>query len=257
MGTEGFVHFGGIPTIHVLLVTYTVFFSTFIFHRLICNFSRKLLYNFLIIAFFPPLLMVNRGMLFTIFFACLFVYLFSLKAFKRKILIYCIISISLALYLFSIIGSVRINDDENSTVFVAFTQPTDDFESLGISNMFLWPYMYIASPIGNLQNCIDIYQPTGIIFYFFFRKCICPDFISKHFYKSELESPPLISPVLMCLLCILMLMHNLDTWVWGYYLLCKAFVLYTVLLAFSAKKNSILYNDCKFILFGRNIKCIC
>lgn len=25
----------------------------------------------------------------------------------------------------------------------------------------------------------------------------------------------------MCLLCILMLMHNLDTWVWGYYLLCK------------------------------------
>lgn len=76
---------------------------------------------------------------------------FSLKAFKRKILIYCIISISLALYLFSIIGSVRINDDEDSTVFVAFTQPTDDFESLGISNMFLWPYMYIASPIGNLQ----------------------------------------------------------------------------------------------------------
>lgn len=32
LGTEGFVHFGGIPTIHVLLVTYTVFFSTFIFH---------------------------------------------------------------------------------------------------------------------------------------------------------------------------------------------------------------------------------
>lgn len=92
---------------------------------------------------------------------------FSLKAFKRKILIYCIISISLALYLFSIIGSVRINDDENSTVFVAFTQPTDDFESLGISNMFLWPYMYIASPIGNLQNCIDIYQPTGSFSTFF------------------------------------------------------------------------------------------
>ena len=236
LGTEGFVHFGGIPTIHVLLVTYTVFFSTFIFHRLICNFSRKLLYNFLIIAFFPPLLMVNRGMLFTIFFACLFVYLFSLKAFKRKILIYCIISISLALYLFSIIGSVRINDDENSTVFVAFTQPTDDFESLGISNMFLWPYMYIASPIGNLQNCIDIYQPTGS-FSTFFWKCICPDFISKHFYKSELESPPLISPVFNVSTMYTDAYAQLGYLGMGILFVMQTFVLYTVLLAFSAKKN--------------------
>ena len=236
LGTEGFVHFGGIPTIHVLLVTYTVFFSTFIFHRLICNFSRKLLYNFLIIAFFPPLLMVNRGMLFTIFFACLFVYLFSLKAFKRKILIYCIISISLALYLFSIIGSVRINDDENSTVFVAFTQPTDDFESLGISNMFLWPYMYIASPIGNLQNCIDIYQPTGS-FSTFFWKCICPDFISKHFYKSELDSPPLISPVSNVSTMYTDAYAQLGYLGMGILFVMQTFVLYTVLLAFSAKKN--------------------
>ncbi len=43
----------------------------------------------------------------------------------------------------------------------------------------------------------------------------------------------------------------------GILFVMQTFVLYTVLLAFNAKKKSILYNDCKFILYGRNIKCIC
>ena len=148
----------------------------------------------------------------------------------------CIRDRSLALYLFSIIGSVRINDDEDSTVFVAFTQPTDDFESLGISNMFLWPYMYIASPIGNLQNCIDIYQPTGS-FSTFFWKCICPDFISKHFYKSELESPPLISPVFNVSTMYTDAYAQLGYLGMGILFVMQTFVLYIILLAFSAKKD--------------------
>lgn len=234
--SENFIHFGGIPTVHVLLVTYTVFFSTLLFHKLICSFNRKLLYDFLIISLLPPLLMINRGMLFTIFFACLFVYLFSLKAFKRKILIYCIISISLALYLFSIIGSARINDDEDSTVFVAFTQPTDNFESLGISNMFLWPYMYIVSPIGNLQNCIDMYQPTGS-FSTFFWKCICPDFISKHFYEFETDSLPLISPVFNVSTMYTNAYAQLGYLGMGILFVMQTFILYIIFLAFSVKKN--------------------
>lgn len=234
--SDAFVHFGGIPTIHVLLVTYTVFFDTFLFHRLICKFNRKLLYKFLIISLLPPLLMVNRGMLFTVFFSCLFVYLFSLKSLKRKIVVYCIVSLSLALYLFTIIGSARINDDENSTVFTAYTQPTDEFNSLGISNMFLWPYMYIVSPIGNLQNCIDKYQPTGS-FYAFFWECICPDFISKHFYESKSDSLPLISPVFNVATMYIHAYAQLGYLGMGILFIIQTIFLYIILLMSNSKTN--------------------
>lgn len=234
--SDTFVHFGGIPTVHVLLVTYTVFFDTFLFHRLICNFNRKLLCDFFIISLLPPILMINRGMLFTIFFACLFVYLFSLKSLKRKILVYCVVSLSFALYIFTIIGSARINDDENSTVFTAFTQPSDNFKSLGISNMFLWPYMYIVSPIGNLQNCINEYQPQGS-FYAFFWECVCPDFISKHFYESQSDSPPLISPTFNVSTMYTSAYVQLGYLGMGILFIIQTFFLYIIFLAFSNKTN--------------------
>lgn len=236
LDSNTFIHFGGIPTVHVLLVTYTVFFDTFLFHKLICKFNRTLLFQFLIISLLPPLLMVNRGMLFTIFFACLFVYLFSLKSIRRKILVYCFISLSLVLYIFTAIGSARINDDENSTVFTAYTQPTDEFKSLGISNLFLWPYMYIVSPIGNLQNCINEYQPTGS-FYAFFWECICPDFISKHFYESVSKPTPLISPVFNVSTMYIHAYAQLGYLGMGILFVFQTLFLYIILLASSIKSN--------------------
>ena len=198
VSADKFIHFGGIPTFHVLLVTYNVFFAVFLFHKLLCSYNRKVLLYCILISIIPPLLMVNRGMLFTIFFSCCFVYIFSLKQVAFKRIIYCVLAICVALYVFSIIGSVRIQDDEDGRVFTAFTQPSDKFESLRISHFFLWPYMYIASPIGNLQTCINEYVPQES-FSTFFVKCVCPDFVAEHIVGSK-NNPadrdlPLISPV--------------------------------------------------------------
>lgn len=189
-----FTHFGGIPTFHVLLVTYNIFLSAVLFHRIICSFNTKIFLNFCIITLLPPLLMVNRGMFFTIFFTCLFIYLFSLKKIDLRKTIYCCIGIFLALYAFALIGSARIKDDATNRIFVAYTQPSEEFNSLGLSNMFLWPYMYVASPLGNLQTCINEYTPRYSISGFFLA-CICPDFIAKKITTFENEkAPPLISP---------------------------------------------------------------
>lgn len=194
ISSDRFEHFGGIPTFHVFLVTYTVFFSTFLFHRLICNFNRILLLYFLYISLLPPILMVNRGMLFTIFFACLFVFLFSLKSLSVRKILYCIGGVSIALYLFTMIGSARINDNDDSRIFTSFTQPSENFEALNISNMFLWPYMYITSPLANLQTCIESYTPENS-FSGFFLNCICPDFIAKRIDNEDEKELPQISPV--------------------------------------------------------------
>ena len=196
--SDKFIHFGGIPTFHVLLVTYNVFFAVFLFHKLLCSYNKKVLLYCILISIIPPLLMVNRGMLLTIIFSCCFVFLFSLKQLIFKKIICCVFAVCVALYAFAIIGSARIQDTEDGRVFTAFTQPTDRFESLGISHFILWPYMYIASPIGNLQTCIDEYAPKES-FSAFFLKCVCPDFIAEHIVALK-ENPtdgnlPLISPV--------------------------------------------------------------
>jgi len=192
--SDNFIHFGGIPTFHVLLVTYNIFLSSILFYRIISSFNKVLFLNFCIITVFPPLLMVNRGMFFTMFLTCLFIYLFSLKKIDLRKTIYCCVGIFLALYIFALIGSARIKDDVTNRIFVTYTQPTDEFNSLGLSNMFLWPYMYVASPLGNLQTCINEYTPRYSLNGFFLT-CICPDFIAKKISITENEkAPPLISP---------------------------------------------------------------
>lgn len=191
--SESFVHFGGIPTFHVLLVTYNVFLSAVLFHRMLCQFNKVILFYFLLISIIPPLLMVNRGMFFTIFFSCLFIYLFSLKKIRVRKIVYCFLFVCMSLYLFAILGSARIQDD-NNTIFASYTQPSEEFELLGISDLFLWPYMYIASPIGNLQECIDDFHIQYSLNSFFWKN-ICPDFISKKIYSPQKNiHAPLISP---------------------------------------------------------------
>lgn len=133
-------------------------------------------------------------MLFTVFFACLFVFLLSIKSLSVRKILYCIGGVGIALYLFSVIGSTRIKDDEDSTIFTSFTRPSENFEALHISNMFLWPYMYIASPLGNLQICIEDYTPENS-FSGFILNCICPDFIAKHILDESGKELPQISPV--------------------------------------------------------------
>ena len=182
-----FMHFGGIPTFHVFLVTFTVFYSVVLFHKLISCFSKKnLLYFFLILI--PPLLMVNRGMFIEIFFAALIVYIFSIQRLFFKKIIYVSIIVIGVFYGFALLGNARLQSD--TTFHDKIAVPSERFKKNRIPDTFLWPYMYATSPLGNLQKAIDVAKPAYDFKAFFFL-CICPDFISKRIYQ---HSNKLIGP---------------------------------------------------------------
>ena len=193
VSSDTFIHFGGIPTFHVLLVTYNVFFAVLLFHKYLCSHLKINLFYFLLVSLLPPLLMVNRGMLFTIFFGCLFTYLNSLNSLSIKKIVLCLIGLSFVMYAFALLGKARIGDDSSDRIFVAFTQPSERFYNTGLSTVFLWPYMYAASPIGNLQLCIDEYDNNDS-FISFIKHCIIPDFISNRIPDSNhIQEPPLLT----------------------------------------------------------------
>lgn len=194
---DGFVHFGGIPTFHVIIVTYTVYYVCVYFYKLISYYSLNRLLVFLAIMLIPPLLMLNRGMLFTEIITCIFIYLLSIKKFNKKYMIYIIVVTIFSLTLFAYLGAMKVEDDYENSVITSYVQPTKKFESTKIPSIFLWPYIYASSPISNLQLCISKYSP--MYSEIGFLKTLCPDFISSRLFdeksSDKKKEPPLISPV--------------------------------------------------------------
>ena len=193
---NSFTHFGGIPTFHVILVTYSVYYSCVYFYKLLSHFSYKRFAIFLTIAIVPSVLMINRGMLFSIIITCVILFVLSLRNFTRKYFVYISIVIFICLYGFAFLGKMKIGDDSDNSIFKAYTLPTENFEKTGIPAILLWPYIYASSPISNLELCVSQYTPQNSATAFV-AKCIIPDFISGRIYDDNLRaiSPPLITPV--------------------------------------------------------------
>lgn len=173
--------FNGIPTFHVILGTFNIFFSILMFNFYLSNKNRKKLLLF-VLTLIPYILVMNRGAFMIVFSAMIFLYLMKLKSITLKTIFMPFAVLGIVLYLFGVVGNIRqeqTKDDKEYLLRVAGA--TDNFIKSGVPNEFYWSYIYLISPMGNLQNLIlekeDTFDINNIGL--FATTQLFPDFISK------------------------------------------------------------------------------
>ncbi|MDF2859283.1 MAG: hypothetical protein K0Q87_5134, partial [Neobacillus sp.] len=168
------------------------FFSIFLFQVILSQKEkRKKAILFFILTLIPSLLIMNRGMLIIILMSCVFVYLikYQKNITFRKITGLAILAV-ICLYLFGIVGNVRVNNSYHregslvdNSLFLQIGGATDKFKESVIPKEFFWSYIYISSPLANLQKTIDNFEYEKDISlsdsFEFTVTQIFPDFISK------------------------------------------------------------------------------
>jgi oligosaccharide repeat unit polymerase len=182
----------GIPTFHVFLVTFNSFFTIFLFQAVLSQGKRnwKLIILFLL-TLVPSLLILNRGMLIIILINCVFVYLIrhQAKITMRKIAGLAVLLL-ICMYLFGVFGNIRVNNSYKTNtslldnkMFLQIGGATEQFKESIIPKEFFWTYIYVASPLANLQKTIDKFEHKKDVdlsdSFIFTTTQILPDFISK------------------------------------------------------------------------------
>lgn len=187
---SGYADFG-IPTIHVILMTFNAFLATYLFFLFLANYNKSYLFLFLL-NLVPNILVVNRGMLTMIFLNCFWIYLIKLgKRIKIHHILVLIPIILFGLYAFGVMGNARLNTSYqnqrnafDTTEFMSIGQATNSFKNNKmIPKEFFWGYIYATSPIANLQINIDQHNTAEHLSLktvngFFYGELI-PDFIGK------------------------------------------------------------------------------
>lgn len=167
----------GIPTIHVLFLTFHLFFSLHLFHQFISNkkFSLLVLY---ILTFVPFIFLLQRsGMMFVIIGSAFLFFISQKRISKKKVLSLVIFALSI-LYIFGFLGNLR-SSNGDPTFIPRASGATEEFLNSSIPKEFYWSYLYIASPVANLQNNINIEQNVYPDYLGFVVFEMMPDFISK------------------------------------------------------------------------------
>lgn len=145
----------GIPTFHVLLVGYNAFIAVFYFHSYLSQKRKKILALFLLTLIFP-LLIMSRITLTIIVIACFYVYLFSAQKNVAARLGKLMAAGLLFLMGFGLLGNIRTAADVSADdVFLAIGDARDGFRESNIPKSFFWGFIYISSPLANLQLTMD------------------------------------------------------------------------------------------------------
>lgn len=173
--------FNGIPTFHFVLGTFSIFFSILMFNYYLSNRSRKKMFQF-IATLVPYILIMNRGAFMIVFSAMIFLFIMRMKAINLKTIIMPFVVLGIVLYFFGVVGNIRAEQTkEDKEYLLRVAGATDKFIKSGVPVEFYWSYIYIISPIGNLQNLMiqkkDVFEIDNVGVFTITQ--LFPDFISK------------------------------------------------------------------------------
>ena len=188
--------FFGVKSLHPFLVTFSSFYSVYLFHQFISVKKFKTFFLFFLIVSMS-LLIYNRGMFLIILSSCLFVFLLSITNIKIKFLVILISLGFVIFYLFGISGNYRITNGKtiDNDFFLSISKPSKEFSKSIIPKEFMWTYVYVASPIATVQHNINSNTSVEIDLASFFCYELLPDFISKRlgdFFSIKKVEPELI-----------------------------------------------------------------
>lgn len=167
----------GLPVLHTFLVSFNTFYSIYLIHQYFSNKTRSTLYLFFW-SLLPFILLVYRSSILSILLGAFLVYLFGMKRISGKMIFKSIAGVVIVLYLFGFMGNIR-SGHGDPTYIPRSSGATEGFLESWVPSEFYWSYLYIASPVANLQNNIDnTDKPGGNFHQLVINECL-PNFITK------------------------------------------------------------------------------
>jgi hypothetical protein len=144
----------GVPSLHVFAVTFSSFYILYLFHAFLSERKKQVFFLFLI-NFASSILIYSRSMFFFNMAGCFFLYLFSLEKFPYRKLILLLPLGIVMFYLFGVVGNKRVSFELGKTYdpnsFLEIGKASQSFRESSIPKEFFWSYIYISSPLANLQ----------------------------------------------------------------------------------------------------------
>jgi hypothetical protein len=160
----------GVPTVIVIATTLNSFTAVYCFYSFLLT-GRKKLLLYILICFSLFIMVFSRGnimmSLVTMFFLWINVSLPNLNL-KKMLGITC--GVLLVMYIFGVAGNyrtingirqeeVQFDDSYNSNVILGIGGATESFRDNIVPGEFFWTYLYITSPLSNLQYNINKNSP--------------------------------------------------------------------------------------------------
>lgn len=155
----------GMPFLHVLAVTVSSFYTLYLFHAFLSE-RKKIYLTLYLINLFASVLIFSRSMLFFILIASCLLYLFTFEKIPFRKLILFLPLMVIVLYLFGVAGNKRSasegNGAYNPNEFLETGRATEKFRESFVPKEFFWAYIYISSPLANLQMNINHHKVPPI-----------------------------------------------------------------------------------------------
>jgi hypothetical protein len=165
----------GIKTLHVLILPFVSFYTIYLSHLFISTKNKKILLQVILLLCYPVLIMSRNALLITIT-AIILVFLSSIRSIGLKIIFVLLTFSIILLFAFGSLGDIRHGSED---YFVSISQPSEEFQQSNIPDEYLWSYVYLTSPLGNLQTTINQKVDESLSGFIF--GSMVPDFVSKHF----------------------------------------------------------------------------
>lgn len=148
----------GMPGLHVLAVSLSSFYTLYLFHAFLSD-RKKILLLLYLINLSAAVLIISRSMLFFILIGSCLLYLFTRDKIPVKKLSLLVPVLVIVLYFFGVAGNKRGaaegNGSYNPDEFLETGRATENFRESFVPKEFFWSYIYISSPLANLQMNIN------------------------------------------------------------------------------------------------------
>ena len=189
----------GIPVIDTLFNTLSVFFSVWFFQSFLANKRKRFLIYHRPILFIQVFLF-RRSTIVWILVSASFLFMLYERKIKLLVILISIICIPLLSYCFGLYGDTRSNLTKSFVLNELGASET--LIKSGISHNHYMTYLYVASPLANLQKNVDnghgFFNNRDYENFFFYS--LLPESITMRLEKSLHLTPPpcaLISPELI------------------------------------------------------------
>lgn len=175
----------GVPSLHVFVVTFSSFYTVYLFHLYLSSKSKSILILYFL-NLTAALLIYNRGMFLFNLSSSVLLYLVYKNQIAWKQLAAGSVLILALLFVFGMLGSLRVSREGKKSYsnadFLKIGRANESFRKSIIPKEFFWSYIYISSPLANLQHNISTYpapKPSPQKLGELVNNEIVMDFISK------------------------------------------------------------------------------
>ena len=179
---------GNIPTVHIILITFTSFYNCFVFSKFLNEKKAIQLIVFIVLFLTIAFFSTYRILIFFNLVTCFLTYIYLKNPFKstKGKLVILVLTIGL-FYIFGVLGNTIKEGHDTGKVILVIGEATEEFKNSIIPDEFFWIYLYSSSPLANLQLNIKFQhsiEPTLHGYWLWMVSEFLPDFISKTIFAS-------------------------------------------------------------------------